>query len=227
MARFNNMIGRRNGRRDSSGDKMMNRKTKLAAILALGTVLAGGAGLAFAQTAATDDDAAPAAGPGGAPMGPMAMFATLDADKDGKVTKDELLAHRRDRAAAIDVNGDGQISLDEFTAAVAAMPGRRAPDADAVKERFADRDLDGNGQLTAAEMMMPGMPLRMLDRFDADGDGAVSHDEMVDGIWRMRGGDDEDGGRRKGRGHGHDGMMGWGMMDGGGRGFGMWWGDDD
>ena len=43
---------------------MMNRKTKLAAILALGTVLAGGAGLAFAQTAATDDDAAPAAGAG-------------------------------------------------------------------------------------------------------------------------------------------------------------------
>ena len=226
----------------------MNRRMKLAAILALGTALAGATGLALAQEQTTQGGTAPeqtaptAPQAGTPPMGPMAAFALMDADKDGKVTKDELTAHRRDRAAALDANGDGLISLDEFTAARAAMPGRgMAADPEQVKERFAERDLDGNGQLSAAELMTPGMPARMFDRFDADQDGAVSQDELVQSMWAMRGGmgggmgEGHGKGHGRGHGHGHGDGMGGGMMGdmdgdgmgGGWGGFGRWGFDND
>ena len=53
---------------------------------------------------------------GGPGAGPMVDFATLDADKDGKVTKAEITAARAAQATAADANSDGRLSVDEIAA---------------------------------------------------------------------------------------------------------------
>ena len=84
----------------------------------------------------------------------------------------------------LDVNGDGAITRSDIEAAAQA--------------RFADADTDGNGALSEAELKAQAMAraddraaaqsTRMLNRLDADGDGALSIDELHDAGGR-RGGD--------------------------------------
>jgi hypothetical protein len=52
--------------------------------------------------------------PGGPGAGPMFDFETLDADKDGKVTKAEITAARTAHVTAADANSDGKLELAEF-----------------------------------------------------------------------------------------------------------------
>ena len=72
--------------------------------------------------------------------------------------------------ADIDGDGDGQITRDEMQAMA--------------RSRFATADADGDGKLTAAEIEAHAAKraaeraARMVERFDTDGDGAVSFDEM-------------------------------------------------
>ncbi|MBI1685412.1 EF-hand domain-containing protein [Caulobacter hibisci] len=44
----------------------------------------------------------------------LAQLAAQDADKDGKITKDEALAAARDQFAKSDANKDGKLTGDEF-----------------------------------------------------------------------------------------------------------------
>jgi Ca2+-binding EF-hand superfamily protein len=61
------------------------------------------------------------------PKGIEARFAKLDADKDGKLSKDEFTSaakpENKDKAAKrfskVDTDSDGYVSLDEFKAAAA------------------------------------------------------------------------------------------------------------
>lgn len=54
-------------------------------------------------------------GPGGGFGGRMlAMLAAQDADKDGRITRDEALAASRAQFAAADKDGDGKLAGDEF-----------------------------------------------------------------------------------------------------------------
>ena len=53
--------------------------------------------------------------------GHMFSAASLDADGDGTLTQDELLAPNRIRFDRLDDNGDGAISPDEFSARSIAM----------------------------------------------------------------------------------------------------------
>lgn len=70
----------------------------------------------------------------------------------------------------LDANGDGQVSLQEFQ--------------DARQARFASADADGDGNLTRDEMIAAiqaragDQADRMIQRLDANGDGALSLDEM-------------------------------------------------
>ncbi|PVM93793.1 EF-hand domain-containing protein [Caulobacter endophyticus] len=55
-------------------------------------------------------------GPGGGGFGGrmLAQLAAQDADKDGRITKDEALAAARAQFSAADKDGDGKLTGDEF-----------------------------------------------------------------------------------------------------------------
>ncbi len=88
------------------------------------------------------------------------LLRMFDANKDGKVTKDEFLASVRRRFAEMDLNNDGRISDDDLPP---MMRGRNG--------------LAGGG---GAEPMGRGMPmLRMLQGADANKDGVITLDEAL------------------------------------------------
>ena len=58
--------------------------------------------------------------------------ASLDADGDGSLTRDEMLAHNRIRFDKLDSDGNGTISPDEFSARLVAMFGRMDANSDGV-----------------------------------------------------------------------------------------------
>jgi Ca2+-binding EF-hand superfamily protein len=155
--------------------------------------------------------------------GPMFDFATLDANKDGKITKDELEAAKTARFTAADTNKDGKLSVEELTAARDAMIAKRKEDrlAQMIK-RF---DKDGDGMISEAEMPSPPNADKMFDRIDTDKDGAISQAEadaakqmMQDRMGKHDGrgqGHGRDGHGKDGKGmRGHKGQGGfWGMLD--------------
>ena len=137
-------------------------------------------------------------------MGPGFDFATLDADKDGKVTQAEIDAPRLARVTGLDANNDGMMSAAELSAMF--MVGMQAR-ADQHAARMLERhDSDGDGQISAAEIAAGPRPVNMIARMDTDGDGAISQAEADAAQERMqdRRGDRRDGGKREGR-HGRHG----------------------
>ena len=115
---------------------------------------------------------------GGRAMGPrgggmhMFDFAALDANKDGKVTQDEIAAAREARVQALDTDKDGFLSPEELTAAEMQAAGERA------QRRISAQDSDGDGKLSLAEAEAPMMRGNMFARIDTDGDGAISEAEF-------------------------------------------------
>lgn len=118
-------------------------------------------------------------------------FQKLDANKDGKLSKDEYRAdyHRRNSFEALDADGDGNLSTEEL----------------AKLDRFTARSYDANGDGTVdatefeagrreemklarrqhVEQKLAGLEGddldRMVEKFDADGDGKVTADEVLAG----------------------------------------------
>lgn len=109
-------------------------------------------------------------GPGGesGADGPGAMagrmLGFLDADRDGKVTKDEFLAEVRRRFALMDLDGDGRITDADLPP---MMRGRGLLAGDATPAM-------GRGPMGAG-----GRMLSMLRGTDANKDGAITLDEAV------------------------------------------------
>jgi Ca2+-binding EF-hand superfamily protein len=139
------------------------KTSALAALALAGAVLASGlAAGAMAQTAPDEADRGP---------GLAEMFAAIDADKDGKVTQEELAAHRAAMFAAADTNGDGTLSTDELAARELARFNERMPERTA---RMLDRmDANGDGSLSPDEIGRGPMEARFA-RIDTDNDGAIS-----------------------------------------------------
>jgi Ca2+-binding EF-hand superfamily protein len=130
-------------------------------------------------------------------------FAVLDANRDGFVTKDEVLA-LRDRQAAdkldqrfqtIDSNRDGAISRTEFSG---NRRGRGKSDFAQARPRgntpyfgtrmFAAADVNRDGKMTEAEMA--NNVQAWFDRTDVDHDGVLTADERKaarDRNWAGRG----------------------------------------
>lgn len=80
------------------------------------------------------------------------------------------------RFGEADADGDGKLSRDEM---VARMTARAVARVEARADRMiAQHDGDGDGMLTLEEMQS-GMGGRMFERLDADGDGAISRDEFA------------------------------------------------
>lgn len=131
---------------------------------------------------------------------PQALFVRLDANKDGKVVLDEIPEERRERfsrlLAMADKDGDGALSLEEFTrnapggAPDAGAPQRR-PDPSQMMQRM---DRNGDGKVTADEIPEQRRPMveRLIERGDKDGDGALSLEELT-AAFAARGGKPADG----------------------------------
>ena len=86
------------------------------------------------------------------------------------------------RFGEADADGDGKLSRDEV---VARMSERSRNRIEARADRMIARmDDDGDGMLSMGEMQS-GMGGRMFDRLDADGDGAISRGEFA-GMREMR-----------------------------------------
>lgn len=122
------------------------------------------------------------------------MFEQIDANGDGKITKEEIDAFRQARFDASDADGDGKLSAEEMMAA------RDARRMERFKSMVGTLDKDGDGLLSAEELAAGAErrgPQTMLDRFDKDGDGALTLEE----IQQARAGFGGEGGMRFGKGH--------------------------
>jgi Ca2+-binding EF-hand superfamily protein len=167
-------------------------KMSALAVLALsGAVLV--TGLATSATAQM--------GPQDGERGPRLaeMFAAIDANSDGKVTQEELAAHRAAMFTAADTNGDGTLSPEEVAARELARFTEMMPERAA---RMTERqDDNGDGSLSADEIGEGPMEDHFA-RIDTDNDGAISQAEAEAAGKRLA----EHGGKRR---HGKmDGMKG-------------------
>jgi hypothetical protein len=175
------------------GNHTMTRTSKLA-----GMTLATLAAALVASTAMAER------GPGrdGARLqAPFAAFdfAAVDANKDGKVTPEEIDAFRAAEIKAADTDGDGLMSAAELSAIhLKRMEGRANDMAQKMIERM---DSDKDGKLSTAEMLARKAPKSMFERIDTDNDGALSEAEIAAAKDRMadrRGGKNRRGGERRG-----------------------------
>lgn len=136
--------------------------------------LIAGAGMAIAEDAAPKKD-----GPPGGGRRPGMMFEEMDANKDGKVTKDEFQGVQDKRIdeqfGRLDKNGDGSIGKDELPP---------APPADSPRARFmpdlSKMDKDADGKITKEEFSAGSKELakERFAKMDKDSDGAISKEEM-------------------------------------------------
>jgi Ca2+-binding EF-hand superfamily protein len=128
--------------------------------------------------------------------GARMIFEALDLDGDGAVTQEELAEARGARFAEADANDDGALDREELLAM-----GRERMER-GVDRMLARADTDGDGALTETELAAlreergrEGGIARMFDRVDADGDGSLSEAEIEAAADAFRA-------RRGGHGHG-------------------------
>jgi Ca2+-binding EF-hand superfamily protein len=99
-------------------------------------------------------------------------FDAIDANKDGKITQDEMRAFGEKRRAEMQSQRSGQ-----------GGQGGRRPDPERMKQHFAEEfkkaDTDGDGMLSRAEAekSMPGLA-QHFDQIDANKDGKLTQDEI-------------------------------------------------
>ena len=141
------------------------------------------------------------------------MMTALDADKDGKLSAEEI-ANAAIALKTLDKNKDGVLDSSELapTRGPSGQGGAQGGRTSQMVERIMARDTDGDGKVSkeeAGEQMG-----RFFGRMDADSDGFVTKAEIENMAQQFGGG------RRGAGGRGAGGGGGRGGAGGGGRGAG-------
>lgn len=139
--------------------------------------------------------------PGGGQLAQRLMM--LDADGDGKLSKQEAPPRLQEHFDLLDADGDGYLTVEEITAMIgshggpgrgqAGTPGTGALGAPEgrpgggqfagragggqIVERLQQLDADGDGRLSREEA--PPRMQQFFDRLDVDGDGYVTMQELA------------------------------------------------
>jgi Ca2+-binding EF-hand superfamily protein len=143
----------------------MQRRTKFALFAISGLVAAG----TLAGIAAAEQGWRHHGGRGHHGFEMMGLAERYDANKDGKLSQEEIDSNRAQWLKDFDADKNGTLSLQEFQALWL-----KARNDDMVRE-FQDFDRDGNGQVALEEYQKPlgGMVAKM----DRNGDGVLSTDD--------------------------------------------------
>lgn len=108
--------------------------------------------------------------------GAQPSFEELDTNGDGLLTVAEITAHSDARFAQIDANNDGKLSAEEMTAHHDAKISQHlAKRTERMINRF---DEDGDGALSAEELPQKRSMGAFLEKADGNGDGALSEEEF-------------------------------------------------
>ena len=106
---------------------------------------------------------------------PHHSFEELDANSDGKLTRAEIETHMQMRFEGADTDADGVLSKDELLARLKKGQSERA---EKYVNHMLDRhDANGDGALSLEEMKARHDG-KMFGRMDADQDGAVTKQEF-------------------------------------------------
>lgn len=109
--------------------------------------------------------------PGGlAQFNPREVFDRMDANKDGKLSKEEAPERMRENFDRLDADGDGSVTIEEFGRAAAAFGGRPPGDPRQVEELFTRWDGNSDGNITKDEVPEPRQEAfaRILERLSTD-----------------------------------------------------------
>jgi hypothetical protein len=150
-------------------EKTMQNKTRLA--LAAGVAAIVGLGIAGAAQADRGGYHGHGAGMRGGPQMAFLMQFTerYDANKDGKISQEEIDNNRSEWLTRFDTDKDGTLSLKEFEALW--LEARRR---EMVRE-FQRFDKDGDAKVTVDEYKEP--LARVVENRDRNGDGFLSKDD--------------------------------------------------
>ncbi len=127
--------------------------------------------------------------PGDRPHAPEDAFRRADANRDGKVSYEELRARRpnvsQDAFNRMDTDGDGSLTPADRSGATQRGAGRpdasKAGEARAqMLEKMMESDANGDGQVSFDEISTskPGFARQDFDRLDRDADGTISRADL-------------------------------------------------
>lgn len=109
---------------------------------------------------------------GGPDMAKM-LFQRFDKNQDGFLSEGELPERGKERLAKLDTNGDKKLDANELKAAFASRMGQGGPGGKGMR---GEKGQQGKGR-KGADGNRPDMAKMLFQRFDKDGDGAISIDE--------------------------------------------------
>lgn len=119
---------------------------------------------------------------GSAPQGHNPLFAAMDTDSDGIISKAELRKAIK-ALKTLDTDNDGNITLAEASVGGAIGPGGPLGENPQIAQWMAN-DRNNDGKLTPNEV--PNELLPMLRGVDQNGDGAIDRQELTAAVGNMR-----------------------------------------
>lgn len=109
------------------------------------------------------------------PFSGAGMLDRLDADHDGKITREESAAAREGMFKRLDRNGDGSVDEAEVEQARQMIKDRAVMMEKRLSTRWQRMDKDGDGKVSAAEFQDRSV---LFDLADRNGDGTITENEI-------------------------------------------------